>query len=96
MYCKIKYMKLKLIAALLVFASCNTCKKTTQDVVVVEDSMVKSLKHQIDSLKIEIVELKYENDNMKDLLRVKDGEVSYWGQKYSSLNDSLNKVKSKK
>ena len=89
-------MKLKLIAALLVFASCNTCKKTTQDVVVVEDSMVKSLKHQIDSLKIEIVELKYENDNMKDLLRVKDGEVSYWGQKYSSLNDSLNKVKSKK
>lgn len=90
-------MKLKLIAALLVFASCNTCKKTTQDVVVVvEDSTVKNLKHQIDSLKMEIVELKDQNDNMKDLLRVKDGEVSYWGQKYSSLNDSLNKVKSKK
>ena len=82
---------------MLVFASCNTCKKTTQDVVVVvEDSTVKNLKHQIDSLKMEIVELKDENDNMKDLLRVKDGEVSYWGQKYSSLNDSLNKVKSKK
>ena len=90
-------MKLKLIALLLVFASCNTCKKTTQDVVVVvEDSTVKNLKHQIDSLKMEIVELKDQNDNMKDLLRVKDGEVSYWGQKYSSLNDSLNKVKSKK
>jgi cell division protein FtsB len=89
-------MKLKLIALLLVFASCNTFKKTTQDVVVVEDSTVKNLKHQIDSLKMEIVELKDQNDNMKDLLRVKDGEVSYWGQKYSSLNDSLNKVKSKK
>jgi hypothetical protein len=89
-------MKLKLIALLLVFASCNTFKKTTQDVVVVEDSTVKNLKHQIDSLKIEIVELKDQNDNMKDLLRVKDGEVSYWGQKYSSLNDSINKVKSKK
>ena len=82
---------------MLVFASCNTCKKTTQDVVVVvEDSTVKNLKHQIDSLKMEIVELKDQNDNMKDILRVKDGEVSYWGQKYSSLNDSLNKVKSKK
>ena len=89
-------MKLKLIALLLVFASCNTFKKTTQDVVVVEDSTVKNLKHQIDSLKIEIVEIKEQNDNMKDLLRVKDGEVSYWGQKYSSLNDSINKVKSKK
>ena len=89
-------MKLKLIALLLVFASCNTFKKTTQDVVVVEDSTVKNLKNQIDSLKMEIVELKDQNDNMKDLLRVKDGEVSYWGQKYSSLNDSLNKVKSKK
>jgi len=89
-------MKLKLIAALLVFASCNTFKKNTQDVVVVEDSTVKNLKHQIDSLKMEIVELKDQNDNMKDLLRVKDGEVSYWGQKYSSLNDSINKVKSKK
>ena len=96
MYYKIKHMKLKLIALLLVFASCNTFKKTTQDVVVVEDSTVKNLKHQIDSLKIEIVELKDQNDNMKDLLRVKDGEVSYWGQKYSSLNDSINKVKSKK
>jgi vacuolar-type H+-ATPase subunit I/STV1 len=89
-------MKLKLIALLLVFASCNTFKKNTQDVVVVEDSTVKNLKHQIDSLKIEIFELKDQNDNMKDLLRVKDGEVSYWGQKYSSLNDSINKVKSKK
>ena len=89
-------MKLKLIALLLVFASCNTFKKTTQDVVVVEDSTVKNLKHQIDSLKMEIVEIKDQNDNMKDLLRVKDGEVSYWGQKYSSLNDSINKVKSKK
>lgn len=96
MYYKIKHMKLKLIAFLLVFASCNTFKKTTQDVVVVEDSTVKNLKHQIDSLKIEIFELKDQNDNMKDLLRVKDGEVSYWGQKYSSLNDSINKVKSKK
>lgn len=96
MYYKIKHMKLKLIALLLVFASCNTFKKTTQDVVVVEDSTVKNLKHQIDSLKMEIVELKDQNDNMKDLLRVKDGEVSYWGQKYSSLNDSINKVKSKK
>jgi hypothetical protein len=45
---------------------------------------------------MEIVEIKEQNDNMKDLLRVKDGEVSYWGQKYSSLNDSLNKAKSKK
>ena len=80
----------------MVFASCNTFKKTTQDVVVVEDSTVKNLKHQIDSLKIEIVEIKEQNDNMKDLLRSKDGEVSYWGQKYSSLNDSLNKAKSKK
>ena len=96
MYYKIKHMKLKLIALLLVFASCNTFKKNTQDVVVVEDSTVKNLKHQIDSLKIEIFELKDQNDNMKDLLRVKDGEVSYWGQKYSSLNDSINKVKSKK
>ena len=89
-------MKLKLIAALLVFASCNTFKKNTQDVVVVEDSTVKNLKHQIDSLKIEIDELKDQNNILVDLLRVKEGEISYWGQKYSSLNDSINKVKSKK
>ena len=87
-------MKLKLIAALLVFASCNTCKKASQDVV--EDSMVKSLKHQIDSLKIEIDELKDQNNILVDLLRSKECEISYWGQKYSSLNDSINKVKSKK
>jgi len=89
-------MKLKLIALLLVFASCNTCKKASQDVVVVEDSTVKNLKHQIDSLKIEIDELKDQNNILVDLLRVKEGEISYWGQKYSSLNDSINKVKSKK
>ena len=90
-------MKLKLIAlSLLVITSCNTCKKTTQDVVVVEDSMVKSLKHQIDSLKIEIDDLKDQNNIVVDLLRSKEGEISYWGHKYQSLSDSINKVKPKK
>ena len=89
-------MKLKLIAlSLLVITSCNTCKKVPQDVVV-EDSTFKNLKHQIDSLKIEIDELKDQNNILVDLLRSKEGEISYWGQKYSSLNDSINKVKSKK
>lgn len=89
-------MKLKLIAlSLLMITSCVNCKKL-QPTTVEENSTVSDLKHQIDSLKAEIVELKEQNDNMKDLLRVKDGEVSYWGQKYSSLNDSINKVKSKK
>jgi cell division protein FtsB len=89
-------MKLNLIAlSLLMITSCVNCKKL-QPTTVEENSTVSDLKHQIDSLKAEIVELKEQNDNMKDLLRVKDGEVSYWGQKYSSLNDSINKVKSKK
>lgn len=89
-------MKLNLIAlSLLMITSCVDCKKL-QPTTVEENSTVSDLKHQIDSLKAEIVELKEQNDNMKDLLRVKDGEVSYWGQKYSSLNDSINKVKSKK
>lgn len=81
-------MKLKLIAlSLLVITSCNTCKKVPQDGV--EDSTFKSLKHQIDSLKIEIDELKDQNNILVDLLRSKEGEISYWGQKYSSLNDSI-------
>jgi len=88
-------MKIKLltISALFVFASCASCKK-----VEVEDNSVdvRILKNQIDSLKMEIVELKDQNDNMKDLLRVKEGEVSYWGHKYDSLRDSVNKVKFKK
>ena len=95
MYCKIKYMKLKLITlSLLVITSCNTCKKVPQDGV--EDSMVKSLKHQIDSLKMEISELKDQNNILVDLLRSKEGEISYWGHKYQSLSDSINKVKPKK
>ena len=87
-------MKLNLIAlSLLMITSCVNCKKLQPTTT--EDDSTRNLKHQIDSLKMEIVELKDQNDNMKDMLRVKDGEISYWGQKYSSLNDSINKIKSK-
>ena len=89
-------MKLNLIAlSLLMITSCVNCKKS-QPTTVEENFTVSDLKHQIDSLKAEIVELKDQNDNMADQLRVSYADISYCNKRYKSLNDSINKIKSNK
>jgi hypothetical protein len=90
-------MKIKLISlSLLIITSCVTCKKDQFKVDEVENVTISGLKHQIDSLKAEIVELKEQNDNMADQLRVSYADISYCNKRYKSLNDSINKIKSNK
>ena len=89
-------MKLNLIAlSLLMITSCVNCKKS-QPTTIEVNSTVSDLKYQIDSLKKEIIELKEQNDNMADQLRVNYAEISYCNKRYTSLSDSINKVKPKK
>lgn len=90
-------MKLNLIAlSLLMITSCVNCKKSQPTTTVDENFIVTDLRHQVDSLKKEIVELKDQNDNMADQLRVSYNEILFCNKRYKSLNDSINKVKTKK
>lgn len=56
---------------------------------------VRYYRTQIDSLKSEIMELEDQLDFSKDLLQMKEGEISYWGHKYDSCMTILQNQKRK-
>lgn len=69
----------KIILLVTIFAySCSGTKTT-------KVSELDLLKKENDSLKQAVIELQEEVNILKDELRFKEGEVSYWGHKYDSL-----------
>lgn len=70
----------KIILLVTLFACSCSCTKLTE----VNPSV--NLKRENDSLKLVIIELQEEVDFLKDELRFKEGEISYWGHKYDSLS----------
>lgn len=69
----------KLLFIITIFAySCSGTKTT-------KVSELDLLKKENDSLKQVVIELQEEVNILKDELRFKEGEVSYWGHKYDSL-----------
>lgn len=71
----------KIILLVTIFAYSCSCSKLT------EISSPMNLKKENDSLKLVIIELQEEIDFLKDELRFKEGEISYWGHKYDSLKN---------
>lgn len=69
----------KVIFIIAAFAySCGSTKTT-------KISELELLKKENDSLKLVIIELQEEVNILRDELRFKESEVSYWGHKYDSL-----------
>lgn len=71
----------KIILLVTIFVYSCSCSKLT------EISSPMNLKKENDSLKLVIIELQEEIDFLKDELRFKEGEISYWGHKYDSLKN---------
>ena len=78
-----------------ILASCaSSCVTSTVESKPNFDS-VSFYRHQVDSLKLEIVELYDQLDGAKDELQMREGEISYWGHKYDSCMMVLQKRKGK-
>lgn len=72
----------KIILVLTLFVCSCSCTKIT------EVNKPVNLKKENDSLKLVIIELQEEINILKDELRFKEREVSYWGHKYDSLSNN--------
>jgi hypothetical protein len=51
----------------------------------------KTLLAKIDSLQVEIKEQKEEINFLEDELQLRESEISYWGRKYDSLREVIDK-----
>lgn len=50
-------------------------------------------RHQVDSLKLDIIDLYDQLDASQDAIQLREGEISYWGHKYDSCMMILQKKK---
>lgn len=71
-------MKKLLILLLIIFTSCR-CNKPSKN------EQITILKHQVDSLKLEIIENWDFIESLKDEAKIARMEADYWGYKYDSI-----------
>ena len=84
------------VTGLLLVGCASSCMTKSDDVSNKQSDVVDSLviyKKQVDSLKSEITDLEYQLDILSDELQMREGEISYWGQKYDSCMVILKKRK---
>lgn len=81
-------MKKFILLSLITLASCR-CNKPSKN------EQITTLKYQVDSLKLEIIENIDFIESLKDELQMSRREADYWGYKYDSLIHRLKNETSK-
>ena len=85
-------MKKIILLSFILLASCKCTQPTKKELTKKTDSLISIIKEQ----EKQIQDLELYNENLKDELRFREGEISYWGHKLDSVTEKLKKYENNK